>query len=44
MEGEESGFVERYTGVWVKQGEVWRVKHEHGSMQPDQTKKGAYGA
>lgn len=37
MNGKESGFVERYTGIWVKQGANWRVKHEHGSMQPDRT-------
>lgn len=35
MDGKVSGFVERYTGLWVKQGEAWRVKHEHGSMQPE---------
>lgn len=43
MDGKESDFVERYTGVWVKQGDDWRVKHEHGSMQPDQTEKGVDG-
>jgi ketosteroid isomerase-like protein len=36
MDGKESSFVERYTGLWVKQGRDWRVKHEHGSMQPDE--------
>ena len=39
MDGKESDFVERYTGVWVKQGQGWRVKHEHGSMLPEQAKK-----
>lgn len=34
MDGKESDFVERYTGVWVRQGQDWRVRHEHGSMQP----------
>ena len=28
----EQDFVERYTGVWVRQGGRWRVRHEHGSM------------
>ena len=36
MDGKESDFVERYTGVWVK--------HEHGSMQPEQQGKGGSGA
>ena len=35
MEGKVSDFVERYTGVWVRQGQNWRVKHEHGSMLPE---------
>lgn len=39
MDGKESDFVERYTGVWVKQGQRWRVQHEHGSMLPEQTNK-----
>ena len=39
MNGKESDFVERYTGVWVKQGEEWLVKHEHGSLLPEQGKK-----
>lgn len=39
MDGKETDFVERYTGVWVRQGRDWRVKHEHGSMQPEQPKK-----
>ena len=29
----EADFVERYTGVWVRQGGRWRVRHEHGSME-----------
>ena len=37
MDGKESDFVERYTGIWVKQGQDWLVKHEHGSNLPDQS-------
>ena len=44
MDGKESDFVERYTGLWVRQGQHWRVKHEHGSMQPQPTEKEADGA
>lgn len=43
MDGKETNFVERYTGIWVRQGDRWRVKHEHGSMQPDETTKGESG-
>lgn len=32
--GRHADFVERYTGVWVRQGQRWRVKHEHGSTAP----------
>ena len=39
MDGKESDFVERYTGIWVRQGQEWRVRHEHGSMLPEQGKK-----
>ena len=35
MAGKESDFVERYTGIWLRQGQEWRVKHEHGSTAPD---------
>lgn len=28
----EQDFVERYTGVWVREGGRWRVRHEHASM------------
>jgi ketosteroid isomerase-like protein len=35
LDGKESNFVERYTGIWVKKGQAWRVKHEHGSTQPE---------
>ena len=28
----EEDFVERYTGVWVRQSGRWRVRHEHASM------------
>ena len=34
MDGEESDFTERYTGVWLRQDGNWRVKHEHGSLVP----------
>jgi ketosteroid isomerase-like protein len=34
MDGKESDFVERYTGVWLRKGDEWRVKHEHGSLVP----------
>lgn len=37
MDGKEAGFTERYTGVWVREGEKWRVRHEHGSMVPEKT-------
>lgn len=30
----EADFVERYTGVWLRQGKDWQVKHEHGSTEP----------
>lgn len=34
MGGEESDFVERYTSIWVRHGDAWRVRHEHGSLVP----------
>jgi hypothetical protein len=34
MDNKEADFVERYTGVWLRQGKDWHVKHEHGSMEP----------
>jgi ketosteroid isomerase-like protein len=34
MDNKEADFVERYTGVWLRQGKDWRVKHEHGSTEP----------
>ncbi len=34
MDNKESDFIERYTGVWRRQGGAWRVKHEHGSLVP----------
>ena len=37
--GEERDFVERYTAVWVRDGENWRLKHEHSSIQPEETEK-----
>ena len=33
--GEENDFVERYTAVWVRDGENWRLKHEHSSIEPE---------
>lgn len=32
--GEEKDFVERYTAIWAREGENWRLKHEHSSIQP----------
>ena len=34
MDGKESDFTERYTGVWLREDGRWRVKHEHGSLVP----------
>ena len=34
MAGKEADFTERYTSVWVREGEDWRVKHEHASLVP----------
>ena len=34
MDKKESDFIERYSGVWVRQGRDWRVRHEHGSLVP----------
>lgn len=44
MEGKESAFVERYTSLWVKKGGRWRVKHEHGSIKPDEAAETAKDA
>ena len=41
MNGKEDDFVERYTGVWVKLGQNWRVKHEHASILPKPEDKDA---
>ena len=35
--GEEADFTERYSSLWVRDGENWRLKHEHTSMQPQET-------
>lgn len=35
--GEEADFTERYTSLWARDGENWRLKHEHTSMQPQET-------
>ena len=32
--GTETDFTERYTSIWVRDGERWRVMHEHASIQP----------
>ncbi len=34
LEGKENDFTERYTSVWVRDGNQWRLKHEHSSMAP----------
>ena len=34
IDNQESDFTERYTGVWVRRGEDWQAKHEHGSLVP----------
>ena len=34
FEGKENDFVERYTSIWVREGDGWRLKHEHSSMAP----------
>ena len=34
MGKKESDFIERYSGVWVRQGRDWQVRHEHGSLVP----------
>ena len=36
MDGKEADFTERYTGVWVREGGTWRVRHEHGSLVPEE--------
>lgn len=33
-QGTETDFTERYTSIWVRDGERWRVMHEHASIQP----------
>ena len=34
MDGRENDFTERYTSIWVRDGEHWRLKHEHSSLAP----------
>ena len=34
LEGQENNFTERYTSIWVRDGQRWRIKHEHSSMAP----------
>ena len=36
-QGEEHDFIERVSSLWVRDGENWRLKHEHMSMQPQVT-------
>ena len=30
----ETNFTERYTSIWIRDGERWRVRHEHASLVP----------
>lgn len=32
--GKDRDFAERYTSVWVRHGDRWRVRHEHASLVP----------
>lgn len=32
--GKEDDFVERYTSVWVRDADLWKLKHEHSSIRP----------
>jgi ketosteroid isomerase-like protein len=34
MDGREADFTERYTSIWVRDGEHWRLRHEHSSIVP----------
>lgn len=34
MDGAENSFTERYTSIWVRDGDQWRIKHEHSSLVP----------
>ncbi len=34
LNGQEDAFTERYTSIWVQDGDQWRLKHEHSSMAP----------
>ena len=34
LEGQENDFTERYTSIWVRDAEQWRLKHEHSSVAP----------
>lgn len=34
MDGAENSFTERYTSVWVRDGDTWKIKHEHSSLVP----------
>lgn len=32
--GKEENFIERYSSVWVRKGDQWRIRHEHSSTLP----------
>lgn len=32
--GAENAFTERYTSIWVRDDDQWRVRHEHTSLLP----------
>ena len=32
--GKDDDFTERFTSVWVRDGDRWRVRHEHASLLP----------
>lgn len=34
LDGKENDFIERYTSIWVRDDDQWRVKHEHSSLAP----------
>ena len=34
LDGKENDFTERYTSIWVRDGDQWRLKHEHSSLAP----------
>ena len=34
MNGQENAFTERYTSVWVRDGDSWKIRQEHPSLMP----------